>query len=406
MPINVSTKTSLHINGDPVSYDNFKIKDIKNTMGLKYYDKANGEICEFTNFDLSCRKRDVWDIIVNEEYINEYPFKIIDKDNNIVDFEELLENKTLGNDIYNKYRCINSLNNFFEITNDLLMLAGEENIIVNINSMNLNKNDEVDIEYEVFDIDTNEIKLTQTVSVSNDKVFEHIEIEQDILDNVLKSLKNVFMEKGILLNNVFYHREPTLEFLEANEYIKRDDLYSTFSDYRAINSGIFDRKYFDNRVSDFKENALAFYNGRMDYNNKYYKSLCEEFKDKFSEEEIREVYFDSLDSILSTKDPFEEVKDLLVDNELSDKLMVITRKGKDNFIVPKISSYIEDQYSGYCFYLEKIATSNDIENCLNILDSVKNSIYEEAYSNAEEHLNDLLENENKQNNKNKVLKKI
>ena len=114
MPINVSTTTSLHINGDPVSYDNFKIKDIKNTMGLKYYDKANREICEFTNFDLFL-ERDVWDIIVNKEYINEYPFKIIDKDNNIVDFEELLENKTLGNDIYNKYRCINSLNNFLKL---------------------------------------------------------------------------------------------------------------------------------------------------------------------------------------------------------------------------------------------------------------------------------------------------
>ena len=388
--------------------DDWKIKNIKNILGFKYCNQESNDFSVLSNFDLE-NNRGEWEIVK----INDLPFdkssaRVLDIDNKEIEIEELLENKAFGDEIYNKYRCINALFNFNNSTYYLLSLVELEKIFINIDSIELNKNNEVEIKYEIFDFskDKSETMLLNTISISDDRKFEYIEIENDIVSNVLHSLQYVFKEKGIALKTQddisfkdgVYCSSSSLQEFKANEWIDN-------SDYFVVNSGRFNIEYLGDRPRDFKENALAIHNGRMYlYDSEFYNELCSEFKNKFSDKEIDNVFSDELYYSLENRDPFKEVNDLLEDSGLSDKLIIISRKGKDNFIVPKISSLIDaDAYE--CFYIEQIPTQEDINKCLNLLDDVKNSIYEEAYLNAKEHLNDLLENENKQNNKNKVLKR-
>ncbi|WP_086236333.1 hypothetical protein [Campylobacter devanensis] len=386
--------SNLQISNRSLSYDDFKIKNIENTLGLKYLNQNL-----ISNFDLRNNFGE-WEIGDTTT--------ILDKNNKEISIEDLLEDKAFGDEIYNKYRCINALDNFNNSTYYLLTLVEEEKIFININSMELNKNNEVEIKYEIYDFskDKSEIMSSNTISIRDDRNFEYVEIENDIVSNVLHSLKDVCEKKGLALKTQedisfkdgVYCSSSSLQEFKSNEYIGND--------YFVVNSGRFNIEYFGNYSSrDFKENALAFHDGRMYlHNSEFYDELCEEFKDKFSDKEINEIYTNEVFNSLEYENPFKQVNDLLEDSGLSDKLMIISRKGKDNFIVPKINSCIDA--NGYdCFYIEQIPTQEDINKCLNLLDDVKNSIYEEAYLNAKERLNDLLENEDKQNNKNKVFKR-
>ncbi|WP_096025534.1 hypothetical protein [Campylobacter lanienae] len=386
--------SNLQINNRSLSYDDFKIKNIENTLGLKYLNQNL-----ISNFDLRNNFGE-WEI--GDTTI------ILDKNNREISIEDLLEDKAFGDEIYNKYRCINALDNFNNSTYYLLTLVEEEKIFININSMELNKNNEVEIKYEIYDFskDKSEIMSSNTISIRDDRNFEYVEIEYEIVSNVLHSLKDVCEKKGLALKTQedisfkdgVYCSSSSLQEFKSNEYIGND--------YFVVNSGRFNIEYFGNYSSrDFKENALAIHDGRMYlHNSEFYNKLCEEFKEKFSDKEIDEIYTNEVFNSLEYENPFKQVNDLLEDSGLSDKLMIISRKGKDNFIVPKINSFIDaDGYD--CFYIEQIPTQEDINKCLNLLDDVKNSIYEEAYLNAKNHLNDLLENEDKQNNKNKVLKR-
>lgn len=407
--------SNLQINNRSLEYDDFRIKNIENTLGLKYFNQKNNNSSLISNFDLENNFRE-WKIAkINNLSFDESTTILLDENNKEINIEELLENKAFGDEIYNKYRCINALDNFNNSTYYLLTLVEEEKIFININSMELNKNNEVEIKYEIYDFskDKSEIMSSNTISIRDDRNFEYIEIENDIVSNVLHSLKDVCEKKGLALKTQedisfkdgVYCSSSSLQEFKSNEYIDN-------SDYFVVNSGRFNIEYLGNSPREFKENALAIHDGRMyPYNSKFYNELCEEFKDKFSDKEINDIFYDKLfdDELyycLENRDPFKEVNYLLEDSGLSDKLMIISRKGKDNFIVPKINSLIDaDAYD--CFYIEQIPTQEDINKCLKLLDDIKNSIYEEAYLNAKEHLNDLLENknENKQNHKNKVLKK-
>lgn len=396
--------SNLQINNRSLSYYDFKITNIENTLGLKY---LNQDL--ISNFDLRNNYGE-WEI-GNTNNIVDTTTTILDENNKEIDIEELLENKLFGDEIYNKYRCINALDNFNNFTYYLLTLVEEEKIFINIDSIELNKNNEVEIKYEIYDFskDKPEIMSSNAISILDDRKFKYLEIENNIVSNVLYSLKGVFEKQGLALKTQedisfkdgVYCSSSSLQEFKSNDYMGNND-------YFVVNSGRFNIEYLGNSPREFKENALAIHDGRMySYNSEFYNELCEEFKDKFSDKEIDNIFNDALYYSLENRDSFKEVNDLLEDSGLSDKLIIISRKGKDNFIVPKINSLIDDADAYDCFYIEQIPTQEDINKCLKLLDDVKNSIYEEAYLNAKEHLNDLLENENenKQNHKNKVLKK-
>ena len=371
----------------------FSIENIDNSKSGLVLREPNGSMVDFKTFSLDIRgdNPSYWYIKdIDGEPVNFSANRLYTKEGENVNMLELLKEadlKLFNNEIYDEYAKIRAVEHFMWALEDLEELNIDKDIDICVNTIE-KKDDEFEIGYTVIKNSSNADGLRSinaSVKIGDDKNYSEKEIEGEIFNNVLKnvqkSLENenvaIKTEADFIIKNGDYAGcyELDIQNVSAGEWFNKGGGRSGLR-YFAVNDGTINAEYAGLSSYSNMEKSLAYHNGRMYYfDSPYLKELYDELGDKgFTKDEIEKKYDKSLGEIIEDSRPFDDVNDMLNEQGLADRLMVISRKGKDNFVFPKILDY--SSYCDNCDYLlvETKPSKDELKQCLTILEDVKDGL--------------------------------
>lgn len=347
----------------------------------------DGKSFNFNNFKLDMTYDNYWKIVLQDGDKELYRFddnKLRDSKNNLIDIRNELEKKQdllFNSKTYDDYGKTRAVQHFMLATDDLTMPYFDTHIFIDLNNVN-NKNKETyEIDYTIIVNGKNFGNFKK--DIKDDRFYEEREIESDILFDVLENTNKALESENIIIKTEydFIPKDEAIVYLQikdvqAGEWFKQSS-YSAIN-YFAVNDGVINSDYL-NSTNETKEKALAYHDGRMySYNTPKLKELYSELEGKFTQNEIDEYYNNALNDILQDSNPFDEVKEMLERDGLSDRLIVVSRKGKDNFIFPQIIGYDDNCNIVNTILVETKPTKEEVARCIDILDSVKSDLFYQA----------------------------